>query len=264
MTRLFAVCAVIVAACDPSPSRLDAPPDRLARLERRLDKVARVLDQALGPDKPDPTATYAVPISPLDPIEGPADARVTIVEAYEFLCPYCFLVDPTVQQLRAKYPKDVRVVSKYLVIHGQPAATIGTYACAAAKQGKFSELRAALWSGLWTLDAGAPKLAQDRIADVLPIARAAGLDVAALTRDADACQAWLASSRETLGAVGVNVTPTFFVNGRPTPDRSFATFDKMVQEELAKVAASGVAPVAYYEREVIAKGLARPHGRFDD
>ena len=92
----------------------------------------------------------------------------------------------------------------------------------------------------------------------------AGLDVDALTRDAEACKGWLSSSQDTLGAVGANATPAFFINGRPTPDRSFATFDRMIQEELAKVDASGVAPVAYYDREVMTKGLARPRGRFDE
>ncbi|HSR99375.1 MAG TPA: DsbA family protein, partial [Kofleriaceae bacterium] len=159
----LSVCApllVAVLGCSTSPSRLDQatrpvadePPtsapgrdDRLGRVERRLDKVIAALDQALGPPEPDPASMYAVPINEQDPIEGPRDAKVTIVEGYEFLCPYCYLVNPLIEQIRAKYPNDVRVVSKYIVIHGPPAATAGTYACAAAKQGKFTEMKTALW-----------------------------------------------------------------------------------------------------------------------
>src|SRR5678815_5300081 len=136
MKPVILVTLLAVLGCT-SPSRLDgtgkvsaeSPPlsgldrdDRLARVERRLDKVMATLDQALGPPEPEPGAMYAGPINEHDPIEGPRDAKVTIVEGYEFLCPYCYLVNPLVEKIRAKYPDDVRVVSKYLVIHGAPAA----------------------------------------------------------------------------------------------------------------------------------------------
>jgi len=282
MNRLLLLLAA-VTACSNSPSKLDpgaippagaptalatAPPGdpeaRLARIERRLDKVAGVLDQALGPNKPDPAATYSVPINELDPVEGPRDAKVTIVEGYEFLCPYCYLTDPAIEQVRAKYPNDVRIVSKYLVIHGAPAATIGTYACAAAKQGKFSEMKAALWSHLFKKEGEAPRLQQDEVANVEPIASSVGLDLARLKQDAESCKQWLESSQQELTAVGVNATPAFFVNGRPLLDRSFAGFDKAIQDALARVSASGVEPVAYYEREVVGKGLKHVRGRFED
>src|SRR6185503_11207271 len=126
MKVAIAVPFVLAALGCSSPSRLDSsakvtdegppPPgldrdDRLARVERRLDKVIATLDQALGPPEPDPGATWPVPINEQDPIEGPRDAKVTIVEGYEFLCPYCYLVKPLVEKIRAKYPEDVRGVS---------------------------------------------------------------------------------------------------------------------------------------------------------
>ena len=60
---------------------------RLARLEKKLDKIAGFLKQAVPPEL-DKTQTYAVPIEPNDPVIGAKDAKVTIIEAYEFLCPY--------------------------------------------------------------------------------------------------------------------------------------------------------------------------------
>jgi protein-disulfide isomerase len=267
-----------VLGCTTTPSRLDhtanaspeAPPtaverdDRLARVERRLDKVIATLDQALGPPEPDPASTYAVPINEQDPIEGPRDAKVTIVEGYEFLCPYCFTVNPVVEQIRAKYPNDVRVVSKYLVIHGAPAATAGTYACAAAKQGKFTEMKTALWNRLWKTENDRPQVQPDQVANLDAVATSLGLDHGRLAKDLVDCQGWLQSGQRELAAVGVNATPSFFVNGRPLRERSFAGFDRLVSEELAKVNRGGVAAADYYEREVIGKGLKQVKSRFAD
>src|SRR5438477_11111269 len=142
MSKLaLCVCIVAAAACTKNESRLDgasgtgqtpspgvAPrpsgsvESRLARVEHRLDKVITLLEQNLPPDPPDSNTVYSVPISPSDPVEGPADAKVTVVEAFEFLCPYCYLVNPTVAKILEKYPRDVRVASKYLLIHGEKAA----------------------------------------------------------------------------------------------------------------------------------------------
>jgi protein-disulfide isomerase len=281
MSPVLATFVVTALGCSTSPSRLDgvtsaAKPtesaaagspdadDRLARVERKLDKVAAALDQALGPAEPDPASMYAVPINEQDPIEGPADAKVTIVEAYEFLCPYCFMVNPAIEQVRAKYPKDVRVVSKYLVIHGPPAATAGTYACAAAKQGKFTEMKAALWSSLWKTENGRPQAHPEEVANLDATAATLGLDRQRLASDLTSCQQWLQSGQRELSPVGVHATPTFFVNGRAARDNSFAGLDKLVTEELAKASNSGIAAADYYGRVVLANGLARVKGRFAD
>jgi protein-disulfide isomerase len=269
---------LVVFGCTTTPSRLDlvtqasgAPlpatldrDDRLARVERRLDKVIATLDQALGPAEPDPASTYAVPINEQDPIEGPRDAKVTLVEGYEFLCPYCYMVNPLVEQIRAKYPNDVRVVSKYLVIHGAPAVTAGTYACAAAKQGKFTEMKTALWNRLWKTDNGRPEAQPEQAANLDAVATSLGLDHDRLAKDLEDCQAWLSSSQRDLAAVGIHGTPAFFVNGRPLRERSFAAFDKLVSEELAKANHSSVAAADYYEREIVGKGLHQVKSRFAD
>ena len=279
MKLIISVLVFAVLGCNATPSRLDnankasaeAPPpsaldrdERLARVERRLDKVIATLDQALGPPEPDPASTYAVPINEQDPIEGPRDAKVTIVEGYEFLCPYCYLVNPLVEQIRAKYPKDIRVVSKYMVIHGAPAATAGTYACAAAKQGKFTEMRTALWDKLWKTENGRPQAHPEEASSLDAVATSLGLDHERLTKDLESCQQWLQSDQRELAAIGINSTPAFFVNGRPLRERSLAAFDKLVSEELARANTGGIAAADYYEREILGKGLKHVKSRFAD
>ncbi|HEV7554960.1 MAG TPA: thioredoxin domain-containing protein [Kofleriaceae bacterium] len=256
----WSIIAVIIAGCGHSASE---PSDRIAKLESRLDKVTAALDQALGPPPPDPDKTYAVPITDEDPIEGPRDAKVTIVEGFDFLCPYCFLADPLVQQIRDKYPNDVRVVAKYLVVHGAPAASAGAYACAAAKQGKYSEMRQAMWSRLFTLEAGQPHAHADQIASLDAIASSVGVDPGKAAGDAQSCKKWIDESQRDLAAFGVHATPAFFVNGRPLRDRSFDGFDKLVTQELAKANHSDVAAADYYAKEIVGKGLHHVAGRFD-
>lgn len=237
---------------------------QLEKIEHRLDKVTAALDQALGPAEPDPASTYAVPINELDPIEGPRDAKVTIVEGYEFLCPYCFMTNPLVDQIRAKYPHDVRVVSKYLVIHGAPASAAGVYACAAARQGKFEPMKTALWNAVWTSDNGRPQSHPEQLDKLDTLATSVGLAPDRLAKDLETCQSWVQSGSKELGAVGIHGTPAFFVNGRPLRERSFQGFDKLVSEELAKAQHSSVAAADYYDREIVAKGLKKVRGRFED
>jgi protein-disulfide isomerase len=275
------LCVVAVLAACQSESKLDGiasempaakPTDvdsRLARLERKMDKLVEVLDRTLPPPEPDSSAIYSVPIDPRDPQQGPADAKVTIVEGYEFLCPYCYMVNPVVDQILAKYPKDVRVVSKYLVVHGQAAIPPGIAACAAAKQGKFKELKAALWSHLFKLNNGEPEIQTDQIgANNIPkMAQDAGLDSTKLAADMSTgdCSTWLEANLDQFKSLGASATPTFFINGRYSAGAmSFEELDKLVGEAIARADRSGVPPASYYETEVVAKGAKRVKGRFED
>ena len=244
--------------------------DRLARIEKRLDKVVEILDGALPPSEPDPMATYSVPVDAIDPVEGPADAKITIIEGFEFLCPYCYMVNPTVEQILQKYPKDVRVVAKYLVIHGQPALPPGMMACAAAKQGKYSAMKAALWSHLFKLENGNPAVQRDQVdpAALRQIATDVGLDMTRLDGDMKDCQKWLTSSEQELRPLGANGTPAFFINGRfLNGAQPLEKFDAVIKEELAKAdkaIADGTSQADFYNKVVVAKGEKKVRGHFDD
>ncbi len=68
---------------------------------------------------------YKVPIKGA-PASGPADALVTIVEFFDYQCPYCRRVEATMTELKKLYPKDVRVVLRQNPLpfhaHALPAA----------------------------------------------------------------------------------------------------------------------------------------------
>ncbi len=264
MRGLLAACLLTLAAC--ASTRTADLEARLARSEHRVDVLlARLRDaRQLPPAEPDAAATYAVPIGELDPVSGPADAKITMIEAYEFLCPYCRRAEPTVQALRRKYGADLRVVTKYLVIHGAQALPPGLLACAAGRQGKFDAAAAALWDTLFdeTGNLVDDHLDSDHLTQT--VAAATGLDPAMLAADAglagdfgsQACMSWIKASIDTLDTFHVGSTPAFFINGRYISGaQPLEVFERIIEEERARMVASGVPAASYYQTEVMGKGL---------
>lgn len=242
---------------------------RLARLEKKLDKITAFLKTAVRPEL-DTKPTYAVPVDPLDPVIGPKDAKVTIIEAYEFLCPYCNMIAPTMEKIVEAYPNDVRVVPKYLVIHGPPALPSGLAMCAAGKQGKAKEMQKALWGSIWA-SPQQPDRDKGTADNVTALAGTLGLDTTKFRADLDGseCQGWLSRSSQTLEKFGTSGTPSFYVNGRFAGGQDFAAFKKMVDEEIAKADAAiagGVKQADYYDKVVVGQGeqQAKMISPFDD
>jgi protein-disulfide isomerase len=257
----------------PAPAK-ELPKDvegRLARVERRLDKVIQTLEQALPPSEPDPASTYSVRVDAIDPSEGPADAKVTIIEGFEFKCPYCAIVNPTIDQIIAKYPKDVRVVAKYILIHGPSAVPPALAACAAAKQGKYTAMKNGLWNSFFKIENGRPMMQEAATSPEAIKTLAASLQLDMTKYDADIasneCKGWIQSSREAMGPLGVNGTPAFFVNGRFLNGAvPFEQLDALVKEELAKAdkaIADGTAQKDYYNT-LVKNGLTKVKGRFEE
>jgi protein-disulfide isomerase len=58
----------------------------------------------------DSAQTLAPPVSEKDHVEGPATARVTLVEYGDYQCPYCGSAHPIVKQLQKALGKELRFV----------------------------------------------------------------------------------------------------------------------------------------------------------
>src|SRR5882724_11807014 len=137
---------VAAAACSADNRNLENKIDALGKKVDAL--VARGGAGAAAPRparaEPNPAKTYAVPVDG-DPSDGPADAKVTLVKAYDYACPYCEKVRDTMDDLRKKYGNDLRIVFKQFVVHPQVATAGALAVCAAHKQGKFLQMDALLW-----------------------------------------------------------------------------------------------------------------------
>lgn len=139
---------------------------------------------------------------------GPDTALVTIVTFGDFQCPYCQKQHVALRELRARYGDAVRIVYRHYAMRGHRHAQLAAEAAvAAAEQGKFWAFHDRLFDAFDTLSR--PELEEH--------ARAVGLDLprfrAALDerRHRDVVVAETAAAE----ALGVDATPTMFVNGRP-------------------------------------------------
>lgn len=93
------------------------------------------------------SAKDALENDPRDAVIGPADAKVTIVEFFDYNCGFCKRATPWVEEAVAKYGDDIRVVFKELPILDDRTRTsrlASRAALAAHKQGKYEEMHFAL------------------------------------------------------------------------------------------------------------------------
>lgn len=232
---------------------LDQMSKSLAALEQRLAQPA----PPPRPRGPDPAAVYAVPVGQ-SPVEGPADAKITIVEAFEFACPFCERSRATIDQIRRTYGKDVRVVYKHFIVHPSVATIPARAACAAHAQRKFTAMKDAIWERGYK---AGRDLSEDNMRRQ---AKRLGLNMRRFERDMQgACVERVQQDQATLARLGVTGTPNFYVNGRVIRGaQPFEAFRQLIDEELAKaneiIRTRGIKPGEYYEKEVLAKGRTGP------
>jgi protein-disulfide isomerase len=149
------------------------------------------------------------------PTRGPSDAKVTVVEYSDFQCPYCgHAWEIFEKEVYPQYKDKVRFVFKQMPltqIHPWAEDAAVASACA-LEQGNDQFWK--LYDGLFAQQA---QITKDNLpAKVEEIATAAGLDVPRLKdclagrKTIDAVKADQAEA----ASVGVNGTPTFFINGR--------------------------------------------------
>ena len=142
------------------------------------------------------------------PVRGAADAPVSLVLFSDFQCGFCQRVNPTLVKLLEQYPGKVRIVFKHFPIEGHDAAPLAHRAAMAAhEQGRFWEMHDRIFAN---------QRAMAR-ADLTAHAQALGLDMAKFTAalDAERFTAILERDKKDGEAIGINGTPTIFVNGTP-------------------------------------------------
>ncbi len=163
-----------------------------------------------------------------NPSVGPKDAKVTIVEFADYECPFCARVVPTLWDLTKKYEGKVRWVFRdYPLPFHKNSVPAAIAANCAGVQGKYFEAHNYLFEHHTQLNEDTYK----GLAETLKLDATAFNTCRAGDEQKKEVEADYAAGEK----LGVNGTPTYFVNGkRMKPGASMETFTEMIDQELAK------------------------------
>ena len=131
---------------------------------------------------------------------GAAKPDVTLVEFYDYACPYCKASNPNIERL-IKEDKGLRIVYRELPILGPDSVVAARIALEASKAGRFNAFHDALW------EAGRPSSQT-----IATAAKAAG--VPPMPREDAAIEAELKRNFQLAGQIGATGTPLFIVGDR--------------------------------------------------
>jgi protein-disulfide isomerase len=161
-----------------------------------------------------------------DPVKGPSNARVTIVEFSDFQCPFCSKAVTESKALMRQFPNDVKLIFKQFPLDDHAQAEFGAEAALAAQtQGKFWEMHDLMYAGY-------PNLSRET---VMGYAKKLGLDMSRFTSEVDShkYKARVQSEEQEGENAGVGGTPTFFIDGKKLNDTfDVATVAPLIRKEL--------------------------------
>ena len=146
--------------------------------------------------------------NPADPVAGNPEGDVTVVEFFDYRCPYCKRVSDALLQLMKDDPK-IKVVYKEFPILGPESVVASKIALAAQRQGKYEEVHAALMAHKGSFAE----------ADLLDLAASAGADATKLATDMQdpAIMGLLQANDSLAAALGITGTPGFLFGKQLVP-----------------------------------------------
>ncbi|MET8826496.1 thioredoxin domain-containing protein [Streptomyces sp. NPDC004610] len=180
-------------------------------------------------------AAEAEPVRPSSHrMTTPERSELTVVEFLDFECEACAAYYPAVEQLKKEYGDRVTFVARYFPMPGHRNGELAARAAeAAARQGKFEEM----YDKLFTTQKEWGE-SQDWKEDVFRgYAADLGLDMPrfdADLADPETAGRVLADQEDGVG-LGVNSTPTFFVDGEKIANPgSYEEFAAVIEEGLGE------------------------------
>lgn len=162
------------------------------------------------------------------PTQGDLAAAVTIVVFDDFECPYCSKAVDTFKEVLKIYSNQVKLVFKNFPLsmhkHSRTAALAGL---AAQRQGKFWPLHDLMFANYQQLNS-------DKI---MELAKSLELDMVSFEQDLKDPELTRSIDKDIQEGkkIGVQGTPTVFINGRRVQQRSVAAMSSMIDEELTRL-----------------------------
>ena len=177
-------------------------------------------------------------VRPDSPTLGAADAPVTMVEFLDPECESCRAFNPTIKKILKEYDGKVRLVVRYMPLHPN-SQSAATFTEAAGEQGKYWQAQELLFlkQPEWGTKHGQPAGAQADINALFKkYAAELGLDMgkmdAAFAENRYAAK--LERDKKDGQALGVQRTPTLFVNGRQLVRLNERDLKALIEDELAR------------------------------
>ncbi len=207
--------------------KLEAKQDSLLKMLSSMKEQSEFVALRVGWRPPADTAAKVIPVGG-SPVQGAQNAVLTVVEFSDLECPYCAQIAPMLDSLARSYPNDVKVVFKHFPLSFHPKARAAAAAAmAAGNQDKFFEFRYRVGPHFRSLG--------DSL--YLAVAKEIGLDMdrfkkeMALTPEINKT---LDQDMELGRKIGVEGTPTIFVNGKLAQERSYDYFVQVLMKAKSK------------------------------
>jgi protein-disulfide isomerase len=143
-----------------------------------------------------------------NPIGGNPEGNVTLVEFFDYRCPYCKQVEPALESL-LRQDHELRMVYKEFPVLGPASVTAARAALAAQKQDKFAVFHRAMMALKGQIDDDA----------VFAVAASAGIDIPRLKRDMQdpAITQRIKANYALAEALGIDGTPGFVIGDQIVP-----------------------------------------------
>ena len=159
---------------------------------------------------------------PGSPNLGNPEGDVTVVEFFDYNCPYCRQAGKTVQELMGSDP-NIRIIFQEWPVLGEGSMFAARAALASRAQGKYEEFH-------WTLMNGEGRATE---ASILKVARDLGLDIVKLLADMEspAVEIHLERSNDLARSLGFTGTPAFIVGDQTVPGMiSLEKIEKLIAD----------------------------------
>ena len=186
----------------------------------QLRRASKIEINLTAPESP------SFPIATDDqPSKGTAKASVTIVEFTDFQCPSCARQHPVLERIVNEFGERVRLVVRDFPLSQHADARKAAEAAEAAReQGKYWEYAAVLFRNQSAL--GVDKLRQ--------YATEVGLDRAKFDASLDSGKFAEKVQRDVMDGhkLGVNGTPTLYINGKRVSDNSYESMKSAIEAAL--------------------------------
>lgn len=184
-------------------------------VQQALDELQRRKDEALR---------RRIEGDPRDFSIGPRNAPVTVVEFYDYRCPYCHAAMDWVFETIRRNPQKVRVIFKEFPVLGPESVEASQAAVASIRQGRYQAFHRALMGYRGALTS----------AQIDALARRAGIDVTRMRRDMNevAILDHLRANHELAAEARIEGTPAFVINGKWLRGWDQEEADRLVAEAL--------------------------------